>query len=65
MNFSDRAKLRPHTHGPRPYRIVMVDEDGTAHRWTSGFKTWGEADRLNARPDEYRYGQTAEVRGPS
>lgn len=60
---------RPRSCGPCPYRIVMVGDDGKVYRWTAGFKTrenaQREADRLNERPDEYRYEQTAEVRGPS
>lgn len=46
-----------------------MTEEGTEYPWSAGFKTresaQREADRLNARPDEYRYGQTAEVRGPA
>ena len=54
--------------GPRPYRIVMLREDGNFTLWTHGFKTAAtaqrEADRLNDRPPEYRYGMVAIVRGP-
>lgn len=51
----------------RPWRIVMVQGEYLT-RWSYGFASEAnaqrEVDRLNARPDEYRDGWTAEVRGP-